>query len=163
MQRRARLDFDAELTDFLIEETNPIIAMPTTHLTYDDFTSGSQGTSGEPFANLVQLDKVVYVYALTRDRCAGCEAQKPLFEMLAHTSEDRYGSKVKFTTIHVAETANFRQRLQDLRRLLKFAAYPTYLILIKTEVGIVETYRGVEPPMDEIARNITTAVELANC
>ncbi|MGA3108975.1 MAG: hypothetical protein ABSD99_05885 [Candidatus Bathyarchaeia archaeon] len=136
--------------------------MPTTRLTYDDFTSGFQGTSGEPFATLVQLDKVVYVYALTRDRCAGCEGQKPLFEKLADTSEDRYGSKVKFTAIHVAEAANSRQRLQDLRRVLKFAAYPTYLILIKTEVGIVEAYRGVEPPMDEIARNITTAIELVN-
>ena len=136
--------------------------MPTTHLTSGDFIMGSQETSGEPFANLVQLDKVVYVYSLTRDQCAGCETQKSLFEKLAHNSEDRYGSKVKFTTIHVAETANFRQRLQSLRRVLKFAAYPTYLTLIKTEVGIVETYRGIEPPMDEIARNITTAIELTS-
>jgi hypothetical protein len=46
--------------------------------------------------------------------------------------------------------------------VLKFAAYPTYLVLLRTEVGIMEIYRGIEPPMEELARNINIAVELAN-
>jgi hypothetical protein len=49
-----------------------------------------------------------------------------------------------------------------LKSVLKFAAYPTYLIFLKTEFGPVEIYRGIEPPMEEIARNIDLAMELAN-
>lgn len=38
----------------------------------------------------------------------------------------------------------------------------TNLTLIKTEVGIIEPYRGIEPSMDEIALKLDTAVELAD-
>jgi len=54
----------------------------------------------------------------------------------------------------------FRDKLQDFRRILKFAAYPTYLILLRTGFGTVETYRAIEPPMKDIERNIDIAVEL---
>ena len=74
---------------------------------------------------------------------------------------ERYRNQVKFFDIHVSEKGDFRSKLQDFRRMLKFAAYPTYLVLMRTEVGTVETYRAIEPPMLEIARNIEIAVELA--
>lgn len=69
---------------------------------------------------------------------------------------------VKFNAIHVSQQEQFRKRIRDFRELLKFAAYPTYLIFLKTEFGAVEIYRGIEPPMDEIARNIDIAMDLAN-
>jgi thiol-disulfide isomerase/thioredoxin len=102
------------------------------------------------------------VYALTRDRCSGCEIQKPLYETLAKSIREKYEDQVRFGSIHVSQEDKFRKKLQDFRSLLKFAAYPTYLVLLKTEVGIVEVYRGIEPPMEELARNIDLAVELAN-
>jgi len=129
-------------------------------LVYEDFMKRVQGK--DAFEVLAEAERVIHVYALTRDRCAGCQTQKPLFEKLAASMSEKYGGKVRFGIIHVSENTDFRMKLQDLRRVLKFAAYPTYLILIKTEIGVVETYRGIEPPMDEIARNIDLAVELVN-
>jgi len=136
--------------------------MPLNRMTYEEFAKANERSDSNPFAPFIQQDKTVYVYALTRDRCSGCEVQKPLFERLSESIHEKYGDRVRFGTIHVSDVQEFREKLQDFRRMLKFAAYPTYLILLKTEVGIVEAYRGIEPPMEEIARNIDTALELAN-
>ncbi len=116
----------------------------------------------DPMSSLAEGEKTVYVYALTRDRCSGCEIQKPLFEKLANQIHEKYGDQVEFGSIHVSQDEQFRDKLQDFRRVLRFAAYPTYLILLRTEVGVVEIYRGIEPPMEEIARNIDTGLELAH-
>ncbi len=112
--------------------------------------------------SLAEGEKSVYVYALTRDRCSGCEIQKPLFEKLASQIHEKYGDQVEFGSIHVSQDEQFTEKLKDFRRVLRFAAYPTYLILLRTEVGIVEIYRGIEPPMEEIARNIDIGLELAH-
>lgn len=114
----------------------------------------------EPLAALTQHEKTVYVYALTRDRCTGCEIQKPLYEKLANQTQEKYGDRVEFGSIHVSQDDQFKGKLQDFRRLLRFAAYPTYLILLRTDLDVVEIYRGIEPPMEEIARNIDLAIEL---
>lgn len=135
--------------------------MPISRLTYEDFLQKTKSSAQNPMDSLVQKEKTVYVYSLTRDRCTGCEIQKPLFEKLADQVHEKYDGRVEFGAIHVSQDDQFRQKLQDLRRVLKFAAYPTYLILLRTEVGAVEIYRGIEPPMEEIARNIDTALELA--
>jgi len=133
-----------------------------TRLTYEDLTKKVGANPNEPLAPLAEHHGIVYVYALTRDRCAGCQAQKPLFEKLVHAVDERHRDKVRFANIHVSEDRNFQAKLQDFRRLLKFAAYPTYLIFIRAEVGVVEIYRGIEPPMEEISRNIDIGVELEN-
>jgi len=130
-------------------------------LAYEDFLRKT-ANSTDPFVPFVQEEKTVYVYALTRDLCSGCEIQKPLYEKLAQTLTEKYGNRVRFARIHVPQTENFRDELKDFRRFLKFAAYPTYVILLKTELGILETYRGIEPPMDEVARHVELAIELAN-
>jgi len=140
----------------------PILNMTVDRLTYEEFLSKTEQPSENPFAHLIQKEKTVYVYALTRDLCSGCEIQKPLYERLAESIREKYQGQVRFGSIHVSQEDKFREKLQDFRRLLKFAAYPTYLVLLKTEVGIVEVYRGIEPPMEELARNIDLAVELAN-
>jgi thiol-disulfide isomerase/thioredoxin len=135
--------------------------MPTTRLSYENFLRQSKMSMEDPLASMAKRTKTVYVYALTRDRCTGCEIQKPLFEKLANQIQDKYGHRVEFGSVHVSQSDQFKERLQDFRRLLRFAAYPTYLILLRTEVGVVETYRGIEPPMDEIARHIDIAMQLA--
>ncbi len=136
--------------------------MPIKKLTYEEFIRGTKSSTNDPMSSLVRGEKTVYVYALTRDRCSGCEIQKPLFEKLAAQIDEKYGSQVEFGLIHASEGEQFRNRLKDFRSVLKFAAYPTYLILLRTEVGVVEIYRGIEPPMEELARNIDTALELAH-
>lgn len=136
--------------------------MSIARLTYEEFSKKVKQLAHDPITPLIEQEKVVYVYALTRDRCTGCEIQKPLFEKLADQTHEKYGDRVKFNSIHVSQDEQFREKLQDFRHVLKFAAYPTYLILLKTELGTVETYRGIEPPMEEISRNIAIAIELAS-
>jgi thiol-disulfide isomerase/thioredoxin len=136
--------------------------MSVARLTYEEFVSSLQVHPQNPLDTMAPAEKIVYVYALTRDLCSGCETQKPLYECLASKISEKYGDRVKFGVIHVSQQDRFRLKILDFRRMLKFAAYPTYLILLRTEVGVVEVYRGIEPPMEEIARNIDTAVELAN-
>lgn len=136
--------------------------MMVLRLTYEDFLSKSKQTPQDPLSVLVEHEKTVYVFALTRDLCSGCEIQKPLYEKLAALVSEKHGDRVKFHAIHISNQQQFRDRLQDFRRTLKFAAYPTYLILMRTGFGIVETYRAIEPPMEDIERNIELALELAS-
>ena len=135
--------------------------MPISRLAYENFLAKAKSSNEEPMATLAREEGVVYVYALTRDRCSGCEVQKPLFEKLADQTHEKYDGRVEFGVIHVSQDQLFREKLQDFRRVLKFAAYPTYLVLMRDEVGISEVYRGIEPPMEEISRNIDVALELA--
>ena len=134
--------------------------MPVIRLTYESFLGKSRQTPQDPLAAFLANDKTVHVFALTRDLCPGCEIQKPLYEKLADGVSQNHGDQVKFYSIHVSNQEQFREKLQDFRRILKFAAYPTYLILLKTGFGTVETYRAIEPPMKDIERNIDVAVEL---
>ncbi len=136
--------------------------MPIIRLSYEEFLRKTKSSDEVKMSSLVHGDGTVYVYALTRDRCSGCEIQKPLFEKLANQIQEKYGNQVTFGAIHVSQDESFREKLQDFRRLMRFAAYPTYLILLRTEVGVVEIYRGIEPPMEEIARNIDIGVDLAH-
>ena len=134
--------------------------MPVIRLTYESFLGKSRQTPQDPLAAFLANDKTVHVFALTRDLCPGCEIQKPLYEKLADGVSQNHGDQVKFYSIHVSNQEQFREKLEDFRRILKFAAYPTYLILLKTGFGTVETYRAIEPPMKDIERNIDVAVEL---
>jgi hypothetical protein len=136
--------------------------MSVARLTYEEFVSSLQVHPQDPLDTMAPAEKVVYVYALTRDLCSGCETQKPLYEGLPSKISEKCGDRVKFSVIHVSQQRQFRVKLLDFRRMLKFAAYPTYLILLRTEIGVVEVYRAIEPPMEEIARNIETAMELAS-
>jgi thiol-disulfide isomerase/thioredoxin len=135
--------------------------MPISRITYENFLQQTKSSTEEPMATLVREEGVVYVYALTRDRCTGCEIQKPLFEKLADQTREKYHGRVEFGVIHVSQDQQFKEKLQDFRQVLKFEAYPTYLVILKSDVGIVEIYRGIEPPMEEISRNIDVALELA--
>jgi len=135
--------------------------MPISRIAYENFLQNAKSSTDEPMATLVREEGKVYVYALTRDRCTGCEIQKPLFEKLADQTYEKYGGRVEFGVVHVSQDQQFKEKLEDFRRVLKFAAYPTYLVLMKDEVGIVEIYRGIEPPMEEISRNIDVALELS--
>ena len=58
-------------------------------MTYDDFLSKSKQTPQDPLSALVEHEKTVYVFALTRDSCSGCETQKPLYEKLASSVNEK--------------------------------------------------------------------------
>jgi len=103
-----------------------------------------------------------YVIAITREKCSGCEKQKPLFEKLSNKMKRKHGSRVEFVRVHAQY--NQQNREETIRCLDTFqtVAFPTYVILVRTHQGKNrEIYRAIEPPMSEIERNIKTAVELA--
>ena len=136
--------------------------MSVIHLTYEDFVSKSDQTLDHPLMPFVAGDKTVYVFALSRDLCSGCQIQKPLYEKLADEMRQKHGDRVRFHSIHLSDQERFTVKREDFRKTLRFAAYPTYLILIRTDFGAVETYRAIEPPMADIERNILLTLEFVN-
>jgi thiol-disulfide isomerase/thioredoxin len=92
--------------------------MSVFRVSYEDFIQKAQQSPGAPFEPFVQEEKTVYVYALTRDLCSGCKTQKPLYEALSNSINDKHGERVKFNAIHVAQQEQFRKPLQDFRELV---------------------------------------------
>ncbi len=127
---------------------------------FEEFLEKSRQSPDDPLSSFLTDDKTVHVFALTRDLCSGCQMQKPLYEKLADTVGRKHGERVKFHSIHLSNHEGFGDKRQDFRRILRFAAYPTYLILVNDGAGSVEAYRAIEPPMEEIERNISLALEL---
>jgi len=105
---------------------------------------------------------IAYVLAVTREKCPGCEQQKPLFEKLANKMKSKHGSRVKFFRVHAHfSQENIEEAMQCLDTF-KTVAFPTYIIYVRDHQGKNrETYRAIEPPMSEIERNIRISVDLA--
>ena len=105
---------------------------------------------------------VAYVIDVSREKCSGCELQKPLFEKLSDNMKSKHGSRVEFTQVHARYSEKSREETMQCLDTFRTVAFPTYLICIRNHHGKnLETYRALEPPMSEIERNIKTAVELA--
>jgi len=105
---------------------------------------------------------VAYVIAVSREKCSGCEQQKPLFEKLSDKMKRKHGSRVEFTRVHARYSKENREETMQCLDAFRTVAFPTYLICVRNHQGKnKETYRAIEPPMSEIERNIKTAVELA--
>lgn len=105
---------------------------------------------------------VAYVIAVSREKCSGCEQQKPLFEKLSDKMKSKHASRVEFTRVHARYSKENREETMQCLDAFRTVAFPTYLICVRNHQGKnKETYRAIEPPMSEIERNIKTAVELA--
>ena len=104
---------------------------------------------------------VAYVVAITREKCSGCEQQKPLFEKLSNKMKTKHGSRVEFVRVHARYNPENKEETMQCLDTFRTLAFPTYLICVRNHQGKnQETYRALEPPMSEIERNIKTAVEL---
>lgn len=111
---------------------------------------------------LVKRFGVAYVIAVSREKCSGCEKQKPLFEKLSGKMKSKHDRRVEFTRVHAGYSKENREETMQCLDIFRTVAFPTYLICIRNHQGKnLETYRALEPPMSEIERNIKTAVELA--
>ena len=127
-----------------------------------EFSQLKSRTTAEALTQLVNEFGIVYVTALTRQGCSGCETQKPLYRTLAEKISGENPGKVRFRSVHV----NYRDgdKRESWRSKGKFgqAAYPTYMIHVKSHVGPLEIYRSVYPPMEELERQIKESFELAD-
>ncbi len=105
---------------------------------------------------------VAYVVAVTREKCSGCEKQKPLFEKLSDKMKSKHDSRVEFVRVHAHYRPEDKEETMQCLDTFHTVAFPTYVIYMRNHQGKNrETYRAIEPPMSEIERNIKTSVELA--
>jgi hypothetical protein len=126
-----------------------------------EFPESINKTAAEAIASLVSDYGIVYITALTRQGCSGCEEQKPLFEALAAKMSRENVGKVKFRRIYVNYQDNDKRDSWESKRIFGHGAYPTYMVHVKSHVGPLEIYRSVYPSMDELERQIRENLELA--
>jgi hypothetical protein len=126
-----------------------------------EFPGSIKRTAAEAIAALVSDYGIVYVTALTRQGCSGCEEQKPLFEALAWKMSHENAGKVKFRRIHVNYQEDDKRDSWNSKRIFGHVGYPTYMIHVKSHVGPLEIYRAGYPSMDELERQVRENLELA--
>jgi len=136
--------------------------MPVKVLNFSEFKKTLDAKSVEPLNVLVKKVGTAYVVAVTREKCPGCEKQKPLFEKLSNRMKKKYGNQVEFLRVHSPYGQEQKDEAKRCLDAFHTVAFPTYIIGIKDNEGNYrETYRSLEPPMREIERNIKTGVEIA--
>ena len=126
-----------------------------------EFSQLKSRTTEEALTELVREFGIVYVTALTREGCSGCETQKPLFKTLAEKMDLENPGKVRFRRLHVNYQDVDKRESWNSKRIFGHAAYPTYTIHVRSHVGPLEIYRSVYPPMEELEKEIKESFELA--
>jgi hypothetical protein len=127
-----------------------------------EFSQLKGRTGTEALTDLVEEFGVVYVTAMTRQGCSGCETQKPVFKTLAEKLTGENTGRVRFRSLHVNYQGGDRRESWSSKGVFGHAAYPTYMIHVKSHVGPLEIYRSVYPPMEELEKQIKESFELAD-
>src|SRR6266849_9927263 len=104
---------------------------------------------------------IVYVTAITRDGCSGCMEQKPLFRELARKMKSDLGGSVHFANVHVRYAEDQREESWDSKKVFRHAAYPTYLVHVRSKNGVLEVYRAIYPNMEELEKQTRESLDLA--
>lgn len=104
---------------------------------------------------------VVYVTAITRDGCSGCMEQKPLFRELARKMTSDLAERVHFSNVHVRYVDDDTAESWESKRVFRHAAYPTYLVHVRSKKGVLEVFRAVYPTMEELEKQTRESLDLA--
>lgn len=104
---------------------------------------------------------VVYVTSITRDGCSGCMEQKPLFRELAQKMGSDLAERVHFSNVHVRYADDDRTESWESKKLFRHAAYPTYLVHVRSGKGVLEVYRAIYPTMEELEKQTRESLDLA--
>ena len=140
--------------------TTEVVAKETPEIV--EFSQLKGRTAAEALRELVSEYGTVYVTAVTRQGCSGCETQKPLFKNLAEKMSGESPERVRFRSFHVNYQDGDKRESWSSKGVFGHAAYPTYMIHVKSHVGPLEIFRAVYPPMDELEKQIKESFELAN-
>ncbi|MBO0887789.1 hypothetical protein J2P12_01670 [Candidatus Bathyarchaeota archaeon] len=136
-------------------------ALATSSLEVINFQKLKNRSEAEAWNDLVNDYGIVYVTSITRTGCSGCETQKPLFQALADRMIRENSGKVKFRRFHVNYAEQDKHDSWDSKRMFHHAAYPTYLVHVKSHVGPLEIYRAVYPSMEDLEKQVRDSLELA--
>ncbi len=118
-------------------------------------------SSNDIIESLLKEYGVVYVTSITRDGCSGCAEQKPLFRDLAGRMSEKHKAGVRFSNIHIRYLPDDQKESMRAKTLLGHAAYPTYMVHVRSQFGPLEVYRAVYPSMEELEKQAVEALELA--
>ena len=110
---------------------------------------------------LVRELGVVYVTAITRDGCSGCMEQKPLFRELAQKMSSDLTGRVRFSNVHVQYAEGDTTESWESKKVFRHAAYPTYLVHVRSKKGVLQVYRAVYPTMEELEKQTRESLDLA--
>ncbi len=116
----------------------------------------------EPLPELVKDFGIVYVTSITRQGCSGCETQKPLFRELARKMVSDHSGRVSFTNVHVQYREDEKEESWESKQVFHHAAYPTYMIHVRSRAGPLEVFRAVFPSMEELEKQVRETFELAD-
>ena len=111
--------------------------------------------------SLVKELGVVYVTAITRDGCSGCMEQKPLFRELARKLRSDLAERVHFSNVHIRYADGDKTESWESKRMFRHAAYPTYLVNVRSTEGVLEIFRAVYPTMEELDKQTRESLDLA--
>jgi thiol-disulfide isomerase/thioredoxin len=111
--------------------------------------------------SLVKNLGVVYVTSITRDGCSGCMEQKPLFQDLAQKMNSDLAERIHFANVHIRYEDNDKAESWESKRVFRHAAYPTYLVHVRSKNGVLEVYRAIYPKMDELEKQARESLDLA--
>lgn len=136
-------------------------ATPDNSLELVEFEKFKNRTLNEVMSELVNEFGIVYVSSITRHGCSGCETQKPLYEALALRTAQSDPGKAKFRRFHINYRDDDKSESWESKRMFGHAAYPTYMIHVRSHVGALEVYRSIYPSMDELEKQIRETFDLA--
>ncbi len=111
--------------------------------------------------SLVKEYGTVYVMSVTRDGCSGCAEQKPLFHELASKMREKHQRQIRFLNIHIRYARDDQKESWKAKSVFGHAAYPTYMVHVKSHQGPLEVYRAVYPTIEELEKQAIEALELA--
>jgi hypothetical protein len=87
--------------------------------------------------------------------------QKPLFRELARKMTSDLAERVHFSNVHVRYVDSDRAESWESKRMFRHAAYPTYLVHVRSRKGILEVFRAVYPTMEQLEKQTRESLDLA--
>jgi hypothetical protein len=68
---------------------------------------------------------------------------------------------VHFANVHVRYAEDDQAESWESKKVFRHAAYPTYLVHVRSKKGVLEVYRAVYPTMEELEKQTRESLDLA--
>ncbi len=74
---------------------------------------------------------------------------------------EKHQGQVRFLNVHVRYAPDDQKESWEAKGVFGHAAYPTYMVHVKSHQGPLEVYRAIYPTIEEIEKQAFEALELA--
>jgi hypothetical protein len=69
--------------------------------------------------------------------------------------------RVHFSNVHVRYVDNDMAESWESKRMFRHAAYPTYLVHVRSKKSVLEVFRAVYPTMEDLEKQTRESLDLA--